>query len=79
MIGIRAGDGTCLSLWCRRCHLRCRCWSLPGCCSNSEKDPETGGEDDEEEAVEREDEGYDNIHDKREESWDKNERLLPAS
>lgn len=52
MIGIRAGDGTCLSLWRRRCHLRCRCWSLPGCCSNSETELETG-EDDEGEAVER--------------------------
>lgn len=52
MIGTRAGDGTCLSLWRRRCHLRCRCWSLPGCCSNSETELETG-EDDEGEAVER--------------------------
>lgn len=54
MRGRRAGDGTCLSLWRRRCHLRCRCWSLPGCCWNFGKDPETndggeeGGEEEEE-------------------------------
>lgn len=42
MKGRRAGDGTCLSPWRRRCHLRCRCWSLQGCCLNSEKVPGTG-------------------------------------
>lgn len=51
MKGRRAGDGTCLSPWCRRCHLRYHCWNLPGCCSNSEKDPET--EDDDDEAAKR--------------------------
>lgn len=41
MRGRPADDGTCLSLWRRRCRLRCRCLSLPGCCLNSEKDLET--------------------------------------
>lgn len=37
----RAGGDTRLSLWRRKCHLRCRCPSLPGCRSS----PETGEED----------------------------------
>lgn len=44
MKGRQVDDGTCLSPWCRRCHLHCHCWSLQGCCSNSEKDLETGPE-----------------------------------
>lgn len=38
----RAGGDTCLFLWRRRCHLRCRCPSLPGRRSS----PETGKDED---------------------------------
>lgn len=40
--GRRAGGDTRPSLWSRRCHLRCRCPSLPGCRWSPERDQETG-------------------------------------
>ena len=53
MRGRRAGDGTCLSPWCRRCPLRCRCLSLQDCCWNSERDLETEGEEGAQEMMKR--------------------------
>lgn len=51
MTGRQAGDGTCLSLWRRGCHLHYRCWSLPGYCLHFEKDLETGVENKEKRVV----------------------------
>ena len=79
MRGRRVGDGTCLFLWRRRCHLRCRCWSLQGCCSNFGKDLETNDDRDEGEVGEEEKFKGQLFHDDREESRDRNKWLLPVS
>lgn len=44
--GRREGGDTCPSLWSKRCRLRCRCPSLPGCQSSPERDLETGKDED---------------------------------